>query len=207
MSSSQYTPEARQAEILGAGPRIAPLAPQVRSDAQQALIERMQPPQQVRSTKGGNDTEWAEILAHHPDLFVAHMGFAQKFMAEPTLSPRDRELAVLRLAWVSGAPFEWGGHVTIGKACGITEKEVARIIEGSAAQGWSEFDRALVRSAEELHEDSMISDATWEVLAGGLDERQLIELVMLIGHYKTVAYYQNALRFRLPAGNEGLSAR
>lgn len=207
MSSNVQSPERRQAAILGEGPRIAPLAPEERSEVQQALIERMQPPQQVRSTKGGNDTEWAEILAHHPDLFVAHMGFAQKFMAEPALSPRDRELAVLRLGWISGAPFEWGGHVTIGKACGISEEEVARIIEGSAAEGWSAFDRALIRSVEELHEDSMISDATWDVLAGKLDKRQLIELVMLIGHYKTVAYYQNALRFRLPAGNEGLLAR
>lgn len=207
MSGTADAQARRQAEVLGTGPRIAPLAPDQRSAVQQALIERMQPPPQLRGTAGGNDTEWAEILARHPDLFVAHMGFAQKFMADQSLSPRDRELVVLRLAWISGAPFEWGGHVTIGKACGIADDEIARIVEGSQAEGWTAFDRALLRSAEELHADTMIRDETWAVLAERLDERQLIELVMLVGHYKTVAYYQNALRFRLPPGNAGLLAR
>jgi alkylhydroperoxidase family enzyme len=64
-----------------------------------------------------------------------------------------------------------------------------------------------VRAAEELHYDSMISDETWADLSETLNDKQLIELAMLIGQYKTVAYYQNALRFRLPEGNEGLSAR
>ena len=53
----------------------------------------------------------------------------------------------------------------------------------------------------------MISDATWEVLDSSLDDKQLIELVMLVGQYQTVAYYQNALRVRLREGNAGLSAR
>lgn len=197
----------RQSEILGDGPRIAPLPPERRSDEQQALVERMRPPKQWQGMKGAADTEWAEILAHNPGLFAAHMGFAQKFMAEGKLMPRDRELAVLRLAWISGAPFEWGGHVLIGKACGVEAGELPMIMEGSGAEGWSEHDRALLRAAEELHEDSMICDATWDSLAKRMDEAQLIELVMLIGHYKTVAYYQNALRFRLPQGNEGLLAR
>ena len=81
------------------------------------------------------------------------------------------------------------------------------MVEGSDAAGWSPLDAALLRAAEELHAESMIRDTTWADLAISLDERQLIELVLLVGHYKTVAYYQNALRFRLPAGNDGLFAR
>jgi alkylhydroperoxidase family enzyme len=81
------------------------------------------------------------------------------------------------------------------------------VTRGSTAPGWSDHDRAILRAVEELRADAMISDATWSVLAGDLDDRQLIELVMLIGQYETVAYYQNALRLRLREGNQGLSAR
>lgn len=35
----------------------------------------------------------------------------------------------------------------------------------------------------------------------------MIELVMVIGQYRTVAYYQNSLRVRLDGGNQGLAAR
>lgn len=200
-------PAVRQAAVLGRGPRIAPLAPAERTPEQQALIERMKPPQQVSTMKGAGETEWAEILARHPALFVAHMGLAQQFMATPKLTPRDRELAVLRLAWISGAPFEWGGHVTIAKACGVLAAEIERVIEGPEAPDWTAFEAALLRATDELHTDSMIADATWASLAEGLDAQQLIEFVLLIGQYKTVAYYQNALRFTLPEGNLGLLAR
>jgi hypothetical protein len=53
----------------------------------------------------------------------------------------------------------------------------------------------------------MISDATWRTLAKRLDERQLIELPIVVGQYQTVAYYQNSLRLRLHTGNLGLMAR
>ena len=202
-----FDPFERQKAILGDGPRLAPLAAAERSPEQQQLIERAKPPAEIQRQRGGDDTEWVEIMARNPGLFSAHMAFAMKIMAEGALIPRDRELAVLRLAWISGAPFEWGGHVVIAKACGVTAEEVARVIDGPDAAGWSRHDRALLLAGEELHADSMISDATWSDLSAGLDDRQLIELIMLIGHYKTVAYYQNTLRFRLPAGNEGLLAR
>jgi hypothetical protein len=52
-----------------------------------------------------------------------------------------------------------------------------------------------------------ISDATWGMLARRLDERQLIELPIVVGQYQTVAYYQNSLRLRLHTGNLGLKAR
>ena len=197
---------AREAAVLGQGPRIAPLPVDQRTAEQQSLIERAQPPAQVRQLLGGGDSEWVEIMARQPGLFAAHMAFAQKFMAEPTLSPRDRELAVLRLGWLSGAPFEWGGHVVIGKACGLTSEEIGRVRSGADADGWSDCERAILRAVDELHAGSMICDATWSSLCAELDDAQLIELILLIGHYTTVAYYQNALRFRLPQGNEGLRA-
>lgn len=196
----------RQAEILGSGPRLAPLAPEERSAEQQDLVERSRPPREVRHLPGADDTEWVEIMARHPALFAAHMGFARQFMAAGRLAPRDRELAVLRLAWISGAPFEWGGHVTIAKGCGLSEEEIDRVKQGPDAPGWSARDAAIQRAVEELHADTMISDETWQGLSSCFDEAQLVEFVLLIGHYTTVAYYQNALRFRLPEGNEGLLA-
>jgi hypothetical protein len=53
----------------------------------------------------------------------------------------------------------------------------------------------------------MISDATWEMLAKRLDEKQLFELAVLVGQFTTVAYFQNSLRLRLSEDNKGLRAR
>ena len=120
---------------------------------------------------------------------------------------RDRELAILRIAWLSQAPFEWGSHVKIARRNGITSQEIERVIAGSSAHGWSKQDRAIVRVMEELHFDSIITDDTWADLEEFYNDKKLIELVILAGQYKTVAYYQNSLRLPLPEGNMGLLAR
>ena len=53
----------------------------------------------------------------------------------------------------------------------------------------------------------MISDPVWGVLSRQLDEKQLFELLVLVGQFTTVAYFQNALRLRVAPGNIGLRAR
>jgi len=113
----------------------------------------------------------------------------------------------LRTGWLCKAPYEWGEHVKIGKRVGLTREEIERVTGGSTASGWDENDRALLSAIEQLKENAMISDETWAVLKRRLDERQLIELPILVGQYQGLAYLQNALRLRLIAGNPGLSAR
>jgi alkylhydroperoxidase family enzyme len=156
---------------------------------------------------GREHAENTAILMRHAALYRSHVALGVQLLSEGALAPRDRELAILRTGWLCQAPFEWGEHVLIGKRAGLTEAEVERVTLGSAAPDWDEPDRAILRATEELHQDSMISDAVWEVLARRLDAKQLIELPILVGHYHAVAYYQNALRLRPRVGNLGLAAR
>jgi len=146
-------------------------------------------------------------LIRHAELYKAHLEVAQKYLSDCEMDIRDRELAILRIAWLSQAPFEWGSHVKIAKRNGITSAEIERVIEGSSAPGWNKRDRAIVRAMDELHFDSMIIDETWADLQEFYNDKKLIELVILAGQYKTVAYYQNSLRLPLPEGNMGLLAR
>ena len=81
------------------------------------------------------------------------------------------------------------------------------LTQGSDSPGWNEHEQAILRAAEELHANAMISDATWATLSKRFDDRQLIELPIVIGQYQAVAYYQNSLKLRLHKGNHGLKAR
>jgi alkylhydroperoxidase family enzyme len=221
----------REAVVIGDGPRIQPLPVDDLTADLLKIINRMVA---VNSALGSREAETLtdllsdhaagvaddtvsaqlvnlpEILRtmlRHPDLFARQTDVGIELLSHGALSPRDRELAVLRIGWLCQAPYEWGEHVLIARRLGITTEEVERITCGSDAPGWSEHEQAIVRAVEELHRDAMISDATWATLAKGLDERQLIELPILVGQYQAVAYYQNSLRLRLHAGNLGLKAR
>jgi alkylhydroperoxidase family enzyme len=123
------------------------------------------------------------------------------------LSPRERELAVLRVGWLCRAPYEWSQHVDIAKRYGVTAEEIERATHGSSAPGWTEHEAAIVRGVEELLGDQSISDDTWNVLARTWTERQLLEFPTLVGYYVAIAYSQNSLRMRLNAGKKGLRER
>lgn len=223
--------EKHEAIVLGDGPRIQPLQVDELTDDLLKIIDRMI---QVNSALGSRDQEmltdlmdtrtigtssdddWTKLanlpeivrtMLRHPDLFVRQTDIGIQLLGEGTLPARDRELAILRIGWLCKAPYEWGEHVHIAKKAGITSEEIERITHGSAAAGWDEHERAILQATEELYENSIISDVTWNILAKRFDDKQLIELPILIGQYQTVAYYQNSLRLRLHEGNFGLKSR
>ncbi len=209
---SQFSPistdtRAREDYILGHPPRITALKPEERTADQQAMLDQLSMVVVDGVRKPREDVEALETLVRHEKLYAAHVELSKIFLATSDLSIRDRELAILRIGWLSQAPFEWGSHVVIAKRNGVTAEEVERVIEGSGAAGWNDHERALIRAMEELHFDSMITDETWTVLAATYTDRQMMEVAIMAGQYKTVAYLQNSLRLRIPPKKEGLTAR
>lgn len=195
---------ARQAHVVGAGPRIEAVPHEAVTPAQRDQVNR------VRAGAGVGPVErlpfYMRVVLKQPDLFGCHMELGAAVFAG-RLPPRDRELAVLRIAWLSQSPYEWGEHVDIAQRFGRTAEDAERVTRGSAAEGWTAHDAAILRGVEELLADYALSDATWTTLAETWDEAQLIEYLMMVGHYVSVAFVQNTLRIPLARDNPGLSYR
>jgi len=177
-------------------PRIEPLAPADRGDQARELLASVALPNQSDTTLNIFAT-----LVRHPGLFRRWLPFGGKLLAGK-LPARDRELLILRTAWRCRAEYEWGQHVLIAKSSGVTEDEIARSRFG-AGDGWSDFDAALLRAVDELHDDGCISDGTWRTLATRYDERQLIEVPMLVGHYHMIGFTLNSLGVQREPGVPG----
>jgi alkylhydroperoxidase family enzyme len=126
-------------------------------------------------------------LAQYPTLTQAYHTFNGHVLFGTSLSPRQRELLVLRVAAVRQAIYEWRQHVVLAADAGITPDEIERVAEGPAAPGWSPIDRAMVSAVDELLDDALVADATWEVLATELDVEQLMDLVFTVGAYDLLA--------------------
>lgn len=197
---------ARDAEINGKPPRIAPVAAEDYTDEARAITAEM-----AKAAGLPPDSKLPEFIAtmlRHPRLYRPHAALSLMLMGGGALPARARELAVLRVAWMTQAPYEWNAHVDMGKrVAGLAGEEIERIIIGSAAPGWSARDAAVLAGVEEMLSDAMISDATWAVLAEHYDECQLMELPILVGQYLGIAYLQNTIRARLMPHYVGLSAR
>lgn len=188
-------------------PRLAPLADDELSEDQRSLL-------QAASGEGSATQPASNIfrtMVRAPGLFRRWLPFSGKLLFGGKLPARDREILILRTAWNTGSDYEWGQHARIGRQAGLTDDEVAAIAStapsASSPEGWNDDDALLLRVADELHADSVISEVSWARLAQRYDEQQLIEIPMLVGHYHMVAYALRSLGVQRESGVEGLSAR
>jgi AhpD family alkylhydroperoxidase len=126
-------------------------------------------------------------LARHPALTHAFHTFNGHVQFATTLSPRQRELLVLRVAAVRRCEYEWAQHAVLAGDASLDPDEVARVAEGPGAGGWSSLEAAMLRAVDELVADAVVSDPTWAALAAELDDQQLMDLVFTVGAYELLA--------------------
>ena len=137
-------------------------------------------------------------LAHHPDLYNRWSPLGQFILNGSSISPRHREMAMLRMGWLCQSPYEWSQHARIAKAAaGMTEAEIRHIAEGPSAIGWSDIDRAVLTMTDELRYDAMISDETWVNLRKVYSDKQVMELLFTAGQYQLVSMALNTLGIQL----------
>jgi 4-carboxymuconolactone decarboxylase len=180
-----------QPQTRPTAPRIPPLPPDERDERANELLAQVGAPV-------GSAANLFGTLVRHPGLFRRWLPFGGKLLVG-LLPNRDRELLILRTASHCGSEYEWGQHVRLAGGAGVTGDEMERLraVDAPDDPAWAPFDAALIRAADELHHDACIGDATWAELAGRYDERQLIEVPMVVGHYHMLAFTLNSLGIRL----------
>jgi 4-carboxymuconolactone decarboxylase len=137
-------------------------------------------------------------LVRHPKLFKRWQVFGNHVLAKSTLPARERELVILRTGHLCRSGYEFHQHTRIGLASGLTRDDIAKLQRD--ASEWSGTDAALIRAADELHADQMISDATWKELSQTWNQQQLIDLVFAIGQYTLVSMALNTFGVQIEEG-------
>ncbi len=127
------------------------------------------------------------LLAHHPELTTAYNHFNGHVLFASTITPRQRELLVLRVAVLRDSTYEWAQHAVLAGDADITDAELESVRSGPEAGGWSPLEAALLRAADELVADACLTEATWSVLAAEFDTQQLMDLVFTVGAYDLLA--------------------
>jgi alkylhydroperoxidase family enzyme len=112
---------------------------------------------------------------------------------ESSLSPRHREILILRTGWLFGNEYVWTEHAAIARKAGLTADELRRIAQGPDARGWDPFEATLLRAADELYRDSFVSDRTWAALAARFDNVMMMNALITASNYRMVSMALNAL--------------
>jgi 4-carboxymuconolactone decarboxylase len=127
-------------------------------------------------------------------------------MLGKTNRARHRELLILRMGWDSQSEYEWSEHV--GRVGGARKMGVPieRIAQGPDAPGWDPFEATIIRFADEMYRDSVVSDRTWNALSQQYDTRLMIDATITPANYRMVSLALNILGVQSNPGEEKLPA-
>lgn len=173
-------------------PRIAPLDIATLDDEQKEILAPF--------IGTGRILNIFRTMARAPKALASFLQWGGYILSKRnSLSPRDRELAILRTGFNCKSGYEWTQHVPIGIEAGLTEVEVMRIKGWAEAEGWEERDKAILRAVDDLTRNFFVSETAW----AGLDfftERQKMDLVFTVGQYTQVSMMLNSFGVQLDEG-------
>ena len=120
-----------------------------------------------------------------------------------TLTLREREVVILRTCVRCGCEYEWGVHLMVfGDRAELSPAEVASLTHGSPDDPcWTAGREAmLTRMADALHDTSDVDDELWRSARELLDERELLNVLLLCGWYHAISFAARTARVDLEPG-------
>ena len=149
------------------------------------------------------------MMANAESDFRPLVGLGTAILGRQKLSAKLRELAILRVAALSPARYEWVQHVPIAQATGASAAQVAALERGDiAADVFDSLERVVLRFTTEVVRDVRASEATFAELARLLSAQEIVELIITVGYYMMIARLLETTAVDLdpPAGTKVVDA-
>jgi AhpD family alkylhydroperoxidase len=126
------------------------------------------------------------MLTHSVSTVRPFIQLAQLLYTALQLPARTRELAILTVAAAVHCDFEFAQHEPISAAAGVSDK-IREIIRAGdyASAGLTEPDRAIISLAAAVVSGPQVPDALLAAARAVLSDRELVELLQVVGYYWT----------------------
>lgn len=141
------------------------------------------------------------LLLRHPMLARNFVRYFSDLVYEGVLDPRLRELAILRVGWVTGSVYEWTQHWHLATGLGLSPDDLLAVRDWRAAETLSPADGAVLAATDDVLKHGAVAAGTWAALEEHLpDEAERIELVAAVTGWRMVASLLQSLDVPLEDG-------
>ena len=159
------------------------------SSALAALIAKL------KGARGGKLLNLYRVLLHSPSFADAWQAFNSAIRFNSALDEQARELAILRVAHLTGADYQFQIHATkYAPAAGISPQQIAALHGSEHSSLFQPAHRALLAYADAMTTDIEVSDDVFDKLRRYYNDQQIVELTVLIGAYNMHTRVARALR-------------
>jgi alkylhydroperoxidase family enzyme len=152
------------------------------------LVER------IKRERGGKLLNLYKMLLHSPPLAEGWLAFFTAVRQSTELPGRYRELAILRIAVLNDAEYEFNAHAPFALSHGIAQAVIDDLRADRAPASLDDADRAVLEYADSMTRDVHVPDDVFARVRKHLGERDVVELTATIAAYNCVSRFLEALR-------------
>lgn len=150
--------------------------------------------ERIRRERGGKVLNLYRMLLHSPPVALGWLNLFTAIRQQADLAGRYRELAILRIAVLNGADYEFSQHVPFALAEGLTQAQVDALKAGAEPQGLPEADRAVLAYADAMTREIRVPDDVFAAVRKHFLDRAIVELTATVAGYNLVSRFLEALR-------------
>jgi alkylhydroperoxidase family enzyme len=129
------------------------------------------------------------MLSYSDHLLEPFVRLGNGFLSKGTLDPVLREIAILRVGYLSRAHYETHQHERIGRGFGMSDALFAAIRQGPDARELSPLQRQVLVYVDDVIQNVRASDATFGALREQFSVKQMQELTLVTGYYMMVCRF------------------
>jgi len=138
----------------------------------------------IRADRRGALFNVYKLLLHTPSLAAIWLEFVGAARFKVTLDGRLREIVIVRVAHLNRSRYVFNQHVPqLTAPDGLSDAECAALADWRSAASFSSRERAALAYTDAMTRDIMVPDDVFEALRPHFDERQIVELSVLVGLY------------------------
>lgn len=143
-----------------------------------------------------------QVLLNHPRLARTFNDLLATMLWHGVLDSRLRELAIMRIGWLTACDYEWTQHWRVASGLGVSAEDLLGVRDWRSHDGFGPAERAVLAAADDVVRDGAVSADSWAACERELhgDTTVLIELVTAIGAWRMVASILHSLEVPLEDG-------
>jgi len=166
-------------------------------DAQRALLASMRAGPRGDRVKLGGPFGVYMHAPHYGEL-TQQLGAFMRF--KTSLEPRLSEFAILCMARIWRAQYEWHAHAPLAEKAGVRAEVIRDIKAGRAPKKAARDERAIFDFVQELHKKRRVGERNYKRVQAFLGDKGIVELVGILGYYAGVSMVLNVFNVPLPDG-------
>ncbi len=154
--------------------------------------------EKFRAGRRGRLINIYRMLLHSPALAESWFAHSNAVRWMTTIEGRLREIVIIRMGHLTGSQYVLRQHVpSLALADGLTVEECDALADWRGSRFFSERERSALAYADVMTRDIVVPDAVFAEVKRHFNERQIVELTVLIGTYNMNARVLRALELDL----------